>query len=160
MANGLIREFREFIARGNVMDLAVGVIIGSAFGKIVTSLVNDIVMPPIGLLLKGINFKDLFLNLGTGMFEKLDDARKASAPVIAYGAFLNALLEFLIIAACVFAIVKTLNRIQERAAAAAAARAEAEVAPEPNTRDCPYCVSAIPIKASRCAHCTSELSVA
>ncbi len=160
MANGLIKEFREFIARGNVMDLAVGVIIGGAFGKIVTSLVNDIVMPPIGLLLKGINFKDLFLNLGTGTFEKLDDARKASAPVIAYGAFLNALLEFLIIAACVFAIVKTLNRIQERAAAAAAARAEAEVAPEPNTRDCPYCLSAIPIKASRCAHCTSELSVA
>lgn len=158
MANGLIREFREFIARGNVMDLAVGVIIGGAFGKIVTSLVNDIVMPPIGLLLKGINFKDLFLNLGTGTFEKLDDARKASAPVIAYGAFLNALLEFLIIAACVFAIVKTLNRIQERAAAAA--RAEAEVAPEPNTRDCPYCLSAIPIKASRCAHCTSEVSVA
>lgn len=107
----ILAEFRAFIARGNVMDLAVGVIIGAAFGKIVSSLVTDVIMPPIGLLLSGVNFSNLFITLNGQAYTTLADAKLAGAPVIAYGSFINALIEFLIVAACVFAIVKTLNKV-------------------------------------------------
>lgn len=108
----LVKEFREFIARGNVIDLAVGVIIGGAFGKIVASLVNDVVMPPIGLLMNGVNFSDLFLPLNGESYPSLAEAAKASAPVIAYGSFINTIIQFLIVAACVFAMIKVINRIK------------------------------------------------
>jgi large conductance mechanosensitive channel len=114
----LIDEFKEFAIKGNVMDLAVGVIIGAAFGKIVTSLVDDVIMPPIGLLLKGVNFSDLYLNLSPTKYDSLELARKASAPVIAYGNFLNTLLQFLIVAFVVFLIVKVINRLRRQEAAA------------------------------------------
>jgi len=117
----IAQEFREFISRGNVVDLAVGVIIGAAFGKIVNSLVNDIVMPPIGLLMKGINFSDLFICLNGERCATLAEAKAKSVPVIAYGNFLNTTIEFLIIAACVFAIVKVVNKLKRAEAAAPAA---------------------------------------
>ncbi len=116
----IAQEFREFISRGNVVDLAVGVIIGAAFGKIVSSLVNDVIMPPIGLLMKGINFNDLFICLNGGHYATLVAARADSAPVIAYGSFLNTTIEFLIIAACVFALVKVVNKLKRADAAAPA----------------------------------------
>ena len=108
----IAQEFREFISRGNVVDLAVGVIIGAAFGKIVTSLVNDVIMPPIGALMKGINFNTLFICLNGQTYASLDDAKKAGAPVIGYGAFINTTIEFLIVAACVFVLVKAVNKIK------------------------------------------------
>jgi len=108
----LVQEFKEFIARGNVIDLAVGVIIGAAFGKIVTSLVNDIVMPPIGLLTKGVNFADLYFSLDGKSYATLAEAQAASAPIIAYGSFINTVIYFLIVAACIFALVKVINRIK------------------------------------------------
>ena len=108
----IAQEFREFISRGNVVDLAVGIIIGGAFGKIVSSLVLDVIMPPVGALMKGINFNDLFVCLNGAHYKTLEEAKKASAPVIGYGAFLNTTIEFLIIAACVFALVKVVNRIK------------------------------------------------
>jgi large conductance mechanosensitive channel len=108
----LVKEFREFIARGNVIDLAVGVIIGGAFGKIVSSLVNDVVMPPIGLLMNGVNFSDLFVPLNGEAYASLAEAVKAGAPVIAYGSFINTIIQFLIVAACVFAMIKVINRIK------------------------------------------------
>jgi large conductance mechanosensitive channel len=113
----IVREFREFIARGSVIDLAVGIIIGAAFGKIVNSLVNDILMPPIGLVLSDVNFSDLFFTL-KGHYNTIDDARKAGAPIIAYGSFLSTVIEFLIVAACVFALVKVVNRFKRAEAAA------------------------------------------
>ncbi len=116
----IAQEFREFISRGNVVDLAVGVIIGAAFGKIVNSLVNDIVMPPIGLLMKGINFSDLFICLNGERCATLAEAKAKSVPVIAYGNFLNTTIEFLIIAACVFALVKVVNKLKRAEAAAPA----------------------------------------
>ena len=145
----MFKEFREFIMRGNVLDLAVAVIIGGAFGKIITSLVNDILMPPIGLLLGNVDFTNLFMNLSSGMFNSLDEARKAGAPVVAYGVFLNAVIDFLIVALVIFMVVRAANRLQrlrERPAPAA-----------PTTKECPHCLSTIPIKATRCAHCTSAL---
>lgn len=108
----IAREFREFISRGNVVDLAVGVIIGAAFGKIVSSLVNDVIMPPIGALMKGINFNALFISLNGVAYDSLQKAKDAGAPVIGYGAFLNTVIEFLIVAACVFALVKVVNKIK------------------------------------------------
>ncbi|MEI6280182.1 MAG: large conductance mechanosensitive channel protein MscL [Verrucomicrobiae bacterium] len=114
----IAQEFREFISRGNVVDLAVGVIIGAAFGRIVNSLVNDMIMPPVGALMKGINFNDLFICLNGQTYASLADAKKAGAPVIGYGAFLNTTIEFLIIAACVFALVKVVNRIKRNEAPA------------------------------------------
>ena len=114
----IAQEFREFISRGNVVDLAVGFIIGAAFGRIVNSLVNDMIMPPVGALMKGINFNDLFICLNGQTYASLADAKKAGAPVIGYGAFLNTTIEFLIIAACVFALVKVVNRIKRNEAPA------------------------------------------
>ena len=144
---GVFKEFREFAARGNVVDLAVGVIIGAAFGKIVTSAVNDILMPPIGMALGRVDFASLFVALDRGAYPSLDAAKQAGAPIIAYGQFLNTVVEFLIVAAVVFAIVRQLNRLKT---------------PEPTTpsedaRDCPLCLSRIPRKAVRCAHCTAQV---
>jgi large conductance mechanosensitive channel len=141
------KEFREFVARGNVIDLAVGVIIGVAFGKIVASLVNDIVMPPIGMVLGGVDFKNLFVALNGQQFASVADAQKAGAPTINYGVFLNTVLEFLIVAFVVFLLVRQINRMKQPVPAA----------PEQPVRDCPFCVTRIPAAATRCPACTSEL---
>ncbi|HWP85107.1 MAG TPA: large conductance mechanosensitive channel protein MscL [Terriglobia bacterium] len=143
----MLKEFQEFIARGNVIDLAVAVIMGAAFGPLVTSLVNDILMPPIGLALGQIDFKDLFLSLSGAAYPTLAAAKQAGAPVIAYGTFLNTVINFLIVSFAVFLLVKQVNRRKAPAPAPAA----------PATKDCPYCLNSIPIKATRCGHCTSEL---
>ncbi len=142
----MFAEFKKFIMRGNVMDMAVGIIIGIAFGAVVTSLVNDIIMPPIGMLMKNINFNDLFVALNGATYATLADAKKASAPVIAYGSFINTLINFLIVSFAVFLLVKQVNRFQRPAPAAA-----------PTTKDCPFCEMAIPVGAKRCPHCTSSL---
>lgn len=146
----MLKEFREFIARGNVMDLAVGVIIGAAFGKIVTSLVEGIVMPPLGLILGRVDFTSLFLVLDSskGIPISLAEAKAKAIPVIAYGSFFNDVIYFLIIALVIFLIVKQANRIKSKVGITEAA---------PTTRDCPYCLSSIPLKATRCAHCTIDL---
>jgi large conductance mechanosensitive channel len=141
----MMKEFREFAARGNVVDLAVGVIIGAAFGKIVTSLVNDIVMPPIGMIIGRIDFKSLFLALNGQAYASLADAQKAAAPTINYGIFLNAVLEFLIVAFVIFLMVRQINRLK------------APAPPAPDLKDCPFCISRIPAKATRCPNCTSDL---
>jgi large conductance mechanosensitive channel len=140
----MMREFREFIMRGNVLDLAVGVIIGAAFGAIVTSLVNDILMPPIGLALGGVDFKDLFVNLGDKPYMSLAELEAAGAPAIKYGRFMNLVIQFLIIAFVIFQIVKVANRLRRPTAAA-----------DPMLRPCPYCLMEIPLKATRCGHCTA-----
>jgi large conductance mechanosensitive channel len=141
------KEFREFAARGNVIDLAVGVIIGAAFGKIVTSLVNDIVMPPIGMLLGRVDFKNLFVALDRQQYASVADAQKAGAPTINYGVFVNTCLEFLIVAFVVFLLVRQINRMKQPVPAA----------PDQPVRDCPFCVTRIPAAATRCPACTSEL---
>jgi len=148
----LVAEFKKFILRGNVLDLAVAVIIGAAFGKIITSLVNDIIMPPIGLLLGGVDFSNLFINLtpGKGAFTALADAQAAGAATINYGVFLNTVIQFLIIALCIFLVVRAANRVQELGKKPAPAAA-------PTTKECPYCTKTIPIKATRCPECTSEI---
>ena len=120
----IIKEFREFISRGNVIDLAVGVIIGAAFGKIVSSLVTDVIMPPIGLLMKGVNFTNLYIPLDGGTYQSLADAKDKGAPVISYGIFINSLIEFLIVAACVFALVKAVNSLRRKEAEQPAPPAE------------------------------------
>lgn len=142
----MFKEFKEFIARGNVIDLAVGIIIGAAFGKIVTSLVNDIIMPPIGMLLGRVDFTNLFINISDRPFTKLADAKAAGAPVIGYGAFINTLIEFLIVAFVIFLVVKAINRMRRRP----------EELP-PTIKACPFCMSSIPVQATRCPNCTSEL---
>lgn len=133
--------------RGNVIDMAVGIIIGAAFGKIVGSLVKDIIMPPIGLLLGGVDFSGLFLNLSGKTFETLAEAQKAGAATINYGVFINTVLDFLIVAFAIFIVIKQMNRFKKEPPPA-----------DPTTKDCPHCLSQIPIKATRCAHCTSELA--
>lgn len=156
MLRKMAGEFKTFAMRGNVIDLAVGVIIGGAFGQIVTSLVNDIVMPPIGRLLGGVDFKDLFWKIGDYKQDppvnehSLEAVRAAGAPVIAYGQFINITINFLIIAFCVFMLVKVINKLTE-------GRNKDEPLSEPTSKECPYCLSVVPIKAVRCAHCTSEL---
>jgi large conductance mechanosensitive channel len=144
----MLKDFREFVMRGNVMDLAVGVIIGAAFGKIVSSLVSDLIMPPIGLLLNGVNFANLFISLNGQAYATLADAQAAGAPTLNYGNFFNEVIDFLIIALVVFFMVRGVNRLYSR---------EPAPAPAPTTKDCPYCLTAIPIKASRCPNCTSQL---
>jgi large conductance mechanosensitive channel len=143
-------EFRQFVARGNVVDLAVGVIIGAAFGKIVTSLVEGIIMPPIGLLLGRIDFTSFFyvLDFSKGMPVSLADAKAKGIPVIAYGQFINDVIGFFIVAAAVFVLVKQVNRMKR----------DDQPPPAPATRECPFCVSAIPLKATRCPQCTSQLA--
>jgi large conductance mechanosensitive channel len=141
----MFKEFRDFAMRGNVMDLAVGVIIGAAFGKIVSSLVGDIIMPALGLVLGQIDFSNLFITLNGAHFDTLAKAKAAGAPTISYGVFLNNIIDFLIVAFALFIIVRQINRFV------------AKPAPTPTTRPCPYCVSNIPIKATRCPNCTSQL---
>jgi len=145
----MLKEFKDFVARGNVIDLAVAVIMGAAFGPIIASLVNDIIMPPIGLVLGNADFKDLFLPLSDESYATLAAAKEAGAPVIAYGTFLNTVINFLIVSFAIFLLVKQVNRMKQPAPAAA-----------PTTTDCPFCLSAIPLKATRCPHCTSELKAA
>jgi large conductance mechanosensitive channel len=145
------KEFRDFIARGNVIDLAVAVIIGAAFGKIVTTLVEGILMPPVGLVLRRVDFSSLFyvLDHSKGLPASIADAKTKGIPVIAYGAFINDVINFVIIAFTVFLMVKFVNRVKSQEAPPPATA--------PTTKDCPYCLSAIPLGATRCAHCTSEL---
>ena len=145
----IVSEFKEFAMKGNVVDLAVGVIIGGAFGKIVDSFVKDVVMPVIGRMLGGVDFKHLYLNLGDKVFETLEAAEKAGAPIVKYGAFINSVVDFVIIAFAIFMAIKVMNRLKRAEEAPAAA--------EPATRECPHCLSAIPLKATRCPHCTSQL---
>ena len=145
----MLKEFREFAMRGNVVDLAIGIIIGAAFGKIVTSFVSDVLMPPIGLLLGHVDFSSLFLNLSGTPYASLAEAKAAGAPTINYGVFLNTILDFVIVAFVVFLMVKQINRLKRPEAPAA-----------PSTRDCPYCATAVPLKATRCPHCTSEIEPA
>jgi large conductance mechanosensitive channel len=141
---GMLKEFKDFAAKGNVIDLAVGVIIGAAFGKIVTSLVNDIIMPPIGKLTGGINFSDMFYDLsGTG-YPSLAAAKEAGAATLNYGIFIQAIIDFLIVAFVIFMFVKQMNKLKKPA-------------PAPDTRDCPFCLTKIPQKAKRCSACTSEV---
>lgn len=150
----MLKEFKEFAMRGNVVDMAVGVIIGVAFGTVVQSLVNDVIMPPIGLALGHVDFSNLFLVLkqGTtaGPYASLDAAKKAGAVTINYGAFVNTIISFLIVAFAVFLLVRGINRLR---------RKEGIPAVVPTTKECTYCASAIPIKATRCPYCTSELRV-
>jgi large conductance mechanosensitive channel len=147
----MLKEFRAFIIRGNVLDLAVAVIIGGAFGKIVASLVSDLIMPLIGLLFGGINFSDRFISLSGTPYPTLAAAKEAGAATLNYGLFINAVIDFLIIAFVIFLLVRTVNRMAVKPPSPPAA---------PTTKECPYCLSAIPIKATRCAHCTSELKAA
>ncbi len=143
------KEFKEFIMRGNVIDLAVGIVIGAAFGAIVNSLVKDIIMPPIGLLLGKINFTDLFINLTSTPYSSLKAAQDAGAATINYGLFINTIINFIIVALAIFFVVKGINRMRKPAPAAAPAA--------PTTKDCPHCFTQIPVKATRCPNCTSEL---
>ena len=149
----MLKEFKEFAVKGNVVDMAVGIIIGGAFGTIVKSLVADVIMPPIGLLLGGVDFSNLFVTLqaGTpaGPYAALADAQAAGAVTVNYGLFINAVISFLIVAWAVFLLVKGMNRLRRQQEEAPAA--------EPTTKDCPHCFSAIPIKATRCPQCTSAL---
>lgn len=144
----MLKDFREFVMRGNVLDLGVAVIIGAAFGAIVTSMVNDVVMPPIGLLLGHVDFKDLFISLNGKSYATLAAAKTAAAPVLAYGQFLNTVINFLIIAFVIFIVVKQASKLQRKPAAPAVA---------PTTKDCAFCCTPIPIAAKRCPHCTSQL---
>jgi large conductance mechanosensitive channel len=145
----VFQEFKKFIARGNVLDLAIGVIIGAAFGKIVTSLVNDILMPVIGLALGKVDFSNLFVSLNGQSYPTLADAKKAAAPTLSYGLFLNTIIEFLIVAFVIFIIVKQVNRMMPPPSE--------PPPPPPSTKDCPQCCTAIPLAAKRCPACTSAL---
>jgi large conductance mechanosensitive channel len=148
----MLKDFKEFAMRGNVVDMAVGIIIGGAFGTIVKSLVSDVMMPPIGLLLGGVDFSDLFLTLKDGAvagpYSTLATAQEAGAVTIGYGLFLNSVISFLIVAFAVFLLIKSINKLQKEAPAE-----EEEV----TTKECPHCVTEIPLKASRCPNCTSTL---
>ncbi len=146
----MLKAFKDFIMRGNVVDLAVGIIIGAAFGKIVTSMVNDILMPPLGLILGKMDFSGLFINLSGTSYASLAAAKAAGAPTINYGAFINTIVDFIIVAAAIFFIVLQVDKLRKGHQAPAA----------PNTKECPYCLSAMAIKATRCPHCTSEVKAA
>ena len=141
----MLKEFKQFALKGNLLDLAVAVIVGGAFGKIITSLVNDIIMPPIGLLLNNINFKDLYINLSGKAYESLEAAQAAGAPTINYGMFLNTIIDFLIVAFILFLVIRAYNKVKPTPP------------PAPASRKCPFCLSDIPLKATRCPHCTSQL---
>ena len=141
---GMMKEFKEFAMRGNVVDMAVGIIIGGAFGKIVTSLVNDVIMPPIGMLLGDHDFSQLSITLR-------QEAAGADAVTLSYGLFINTVLDFIIVALCIFMMIKAMNRLK---------RKEEESPKEPTTKDCPKCCSTIPIRATRCPSCTSDLDAA
>ena len=147
----MLKEFKMFIMRGNVVDMAVGIIIGAAFGTIIKSLVTDILMPPIGLLMGNVDFANLYLILKQGTaaapYPSLADAQKVGAVTLNYGVFINTIISFVIVALAVFFLIRSINRLKRQEEAPA----------EPATKECPFCLSAIPVKAIRCAHCTSEL---
>lgn len=143
----MLKEFKEFAMRGNVLDMAIGIIIGAAFGKIVTSMVNDVIMPPIGLLLGKVDFNDLFVSLDGKSYASLAAAKAAGAPTINYGTFVNTILDFVIVAFAIFLLIRQVNRLMPAAPAA-----------PPTTKSCPFCASAIPVKATRCPNCTSQLA--
>lgn len=149
----MFKEFKEFVMRGNVVDMAVGIIIGGAFGTIIKSLVTDVLMPPVGLLLGGVDFNDLFLTLKDGSpagpYLTLVSAQEAGAVTIGYGLFINAVISFLIVALAVFILIRNINRLK---------REEEVSLEEPVTKECPFCISSVPIKATRCPFCTSELN--
>jgi large conductance mechanosensitive channel len=142
----MFAEFKKFAMRGNVLDMAIGIIIGAAFGKIVSSFVADVLMPPLGLLMGGLDFSNLYLNLSGEAFATFAEAKAAGAPIIGYGAFINTVIDFLLVAFAIFVLIKQVNRFKAKEAAA-----------EPSTKDCPFCLSAISLKATRCPHCTSQL---
>jgi large conductance mechanosensitive channel len=143
----MLKEFKEFAMRGNVLDMAVGIIVGAAFGQIVTSFVQDVMMPPIGRLVGHVDFSNLFVNLTETHYDTIAAAKAAGAATLNYGQFLNTIINFMIVAFAVFLLVRQVNRLAPKPAPAAA----------PATRDCPYCLSAVPAKATKCPHCTSEI---
>ena len=145
----MLKEFKEFAMRGNVLDMAVGIIFGAAFGKIIASFVDDILLPPIGLLIGKVDFSNLFFSLTGQHYESLSSAKAAGAATINYGVFLNNVVNFLIVAFAIFLLIRQVNRLKREPPAAPAV---------PTTKDCPFCLSAIAIKATRCPHCTSQLS--
>lgn len=144
---GILQEFKDFSLKGNVVDMAVGVMIGAAFGKIVTSLVNDILMPPLGLVTGRLDFSNLYINLSGQAYKSLPEAQAAGAATINYGLFLNTIVNFAIVAMAIFLLIRQINRL----------RSEPQ-APAPACKHCPYCISEIPIAAVKCAHCTADLS--
>ena len=144
----MLKEFKEFAMRGNVLDMAIGIVIGAAFGKIVTSFVSDILMPPIGLLLGGVDFSNIFIVLSGGEYASLEAAKEAGAATWNIGLFLNTMIDFLIIAFAIFLVVKAMNNLK---------RKEAVPPPAPSEKSCPFCTTSIPIKAIRCPACTSQL---
>jgi len=144
---GFVGEFKEFAMKGNVLDMAVGIIIGAAFVSIVNSLVKDIIMPPIGYMMGGINFGDLFVSLDGKTYASLAEAQAAAAPTINYGLFINSIINFLIVALAIFVLIRQVNALKKKPAP-----------PAPNTKECPFCKESIPLAAVKCAHCTSDLS--
>ncbi len=142
----MLKEFKAFAMRGNVIDMAVGIILGAAFGKIVSSFVTDVIMPPIGMVLGGVDFSDLFINLSGTAYDSLAAAKEAGAATINYGVFISTVLDFVIVAFAIFMVIKQINRMKTAPAPA-----------DPTTKDCPHCLSTIPIKANKCAHCTSDV---
>jgi len=144
----MLKAFRDFAMRGNVLDLAVGIIIGAAFGRIVSSFVSDILMPPLGLLMGRLNFTDMFLTLSGGRYATLAEAQANGAVTLNYGLFINAVVDFVIVAFAIFLLIQQIQRLQAKPAPETA---------EPTSKECPYCLSTIPVKATRCPHCTSQL---
>jgi len=144
---GFIGEFKEFAVKGSVIDMAVGIIIGAAFGSIVNSLVKDVIMPPIGMLMGGINFADMFVALDGKAYATLSEAQAAAAPTINYGLFINSIISFIIVALAIFMLIKQINAMKKQ-----------PVPADPNTKECPYCKESIPIAAVKCSHCTSDLN--
>ena len=142
----MLKEFRDFAMRGNVVDLAIGVIIGAAFGKIVSSLVNDVLMPPIGLLVGNIDFSNIFISLSAHQYATIAEAKAAGVPTLNIGLFINTIIDFVIVAFVIFLLIRQMNRLMPKPAAPV------------TTKDCPRCATAIPLKATRCPHCTSELT--
>jgi large conductance mechanosensitive channel len=143
----MLKEFKEFVARGNVMDMAVGIIIGAAFGKIVTSFVGDVLMPPLGMILGKVDFSNLFISLSGQHFDSLKAAKEAGAATLNYGLFINTVQDFLIVAFVIFLLIKQLNKLKR-----------SEPPAPPATKDCPFCCSSVPLAAKKCAHCTSDLA--
>ena len=141
----MLKEFKEFAMRGNVMDMAVGIVIGAAFGKIVSSFVDDLLMPPIGRLLGRVDFSNLFISLNGQHYDSLAAAKAAGAATFNYGVFINTVINFLIVAFAIFLLIRKVNRMRH------------EPAPAPNTKECPRCLSTIPLNATKCAHCTADL---
>lgn len=147
----MLKEFKEFAMRGTVLDMAIGIIIGAAFGKIINSFVSDLLMPPLGLILGKVDFSNLFINLSGKSFASLAEAKATGAPTLNYGIFVNTVIDFIIVAFAIFLLVRQVNRLKRTQEAAPAA---------PTTKECVYCLSSVPIKATRCPHCTSELKAA